>query len=418
MGARRPFDRRDLTVPTNRSTPTASEDLRAHWTLDPDVVHLNHASYGACPRKVLAVQTALRDELEAQPGAFFGDIGERLAHAREALVTFIGADAARLAFTTNVTVALNSVMASVALSPGDEVLVTNHEYNATRNIAVAAAARAGARCVVADVPFVGVDDDAIFDAVLAHVSDRTRVALLDHVTSQTGLILPLRRLIEALEERGVDVVVDGAHAPGMLDLDVESLGAAWYTGNCHKWLCAPKSAGFVWAREDRVDATRSAIVSHGASLGDPAARFRAEFDWPGTVDPTAALAVPAAIDCIGALHDDGWAGVRARNHALAVEGRRVLCDALEIDAPCPDEMLGCMATLPMPRLPGFGDATAHSAIERDPVRAALLERYGIEVPVFRCDAHDGRLFRVSAALYNRPDDYEALAAALRELMAG
>ncbi len=404
-------------MPSSESTPTSSSDaLLSHWGLDPGVVHLNHASYGGCPRKVLAAQSALRDELERQPGAFFGELGDRLHVAREALGAFVGAAPERLAFTTNVTVALNSVIGSLDLSPGDEILVTNHEYNATRQIAREVAHRAGARCLVAEVPFVGVDDDAVVEAVLAKTTPRTRAAVIDHVTSQTGLVMPVKRLIDALEARGIDVVVDGAHAPGMVDLDIEALSPAWYTGNCHKWLCAPKSAGFLWARADRLGRTRSAIVSHGAGVEDPPERFRAEFDWPGTIDPTAALSVPAAIDFIGSLVEGGWAEVRRRNHALAVEGRRLLCAALEIEAPCADSMLGCMATLPLPDAGPFGAATAQSALERDPVRAELLERFAIEVPVFRCDAHDGRLVRVSAALYNRLDDYAALAEALRTLL--
>jgi len=403
-------------VGRDQNEAEASRTLRAQWTLDADVVHLNHASYGACPRKVLGVQTSIRDELERQPGAFYASIEARLRAAREALGAFVGASPERLAFTANATVALNAAVRSIPLAPGDEIIVTNHEYNATRNVVVEHARHTGATCVVADWPFVGSDDDAIVDAVLAKVGPRTRAAVLDHVTSQTGLILPIERLIRALGERAIDVVVDGAHAPGMLDLDVEGLAPAWYAGNCHKWLCAPKSAGFLWAREDRVTTTRSAIVSHGAGVEDPARRFRAEFDWPGTVDPSAALAVPAAIDVMALLVDGGWPEIRRRGHALCLEGRRLLCEALEIPPPCAESMLGTMATLPLPPAPGFGDATARSALDRDPLRARLLDAYGIEVPVFRCDAHDGRLVRISAALYNTLDDYTALASALRELL--
>lgn len=396
--------------------PDASHALRAQWALDADIVHLNHASYGACPRKVLDIQTSIRDELERQPGAFYASIEERLHTAREMLGAFVGASPQRLAFTANVTVALNAAIQSIPLASGDEIIVTTHEYNATRNIVAEHARRTGAACVVAEWPFVGSDDDVIVDAVLAKVSPRTRAVVLDHVTSQTGLILPIERLMAALGDRGIDVVVDGAHAPGMLDLDIEALAPAWYAGNCHKWLCAPKSAGFLWAREDRVATTRSAIVSHGAGVEDPARRFRAEFDWPGTVDPSAALAVPAAIDVMATLVAGAWPEIRDRGHALCIEGRRLLCEALEISPPCADSMLGCMATLPLPAAQGFGDATAQSALDRDPVRARLLDAYGIEVPVFRCDAHDGRLLRISAALYNTLDDYAALSAALRELL--
>lgn len=375
-------------------------------------MHLNHGSYGACPRKVLETQSALRAELERQPGAFYASIGARLHAALERLGTFVGADPSRLVFTSNATVALNSAIASIPLTRGDEILVTDHEYNATRNIVLEHARRTGARCNVARLPFVGASEDALVEGVLTATTPRTRAVVLDHVTSQTGLVLPIARLIRELDARGIDVVVDGAHAPGMIELDIETLSPAWYAGNCHKWLCAPKSAGFLWTRDDRIASTRSAIVSHGASLHDPTSRYRAEFDWQGTVDPTAALCVPAAIDFLASLFEGGWPALRARGRALCLEGRRLLCAALEIEPPCPDSLLGSMATLPLPALRGFDAATANSALERDAVRAHLLEVHGIEVPVFRCDAHDGRLIRISAAPYNRRADYEALASAL------
>ena len=398
------------------SRPSPETLIRSQWALDPAVVHLNHGSFGACPRKVLAVQSDLRDELEWQPGAFFGAIDERLAVARQSLGAFVGADPEGLAFATNVTGALNSVLGSVDLGPGEEILITSHEYNATRNIALRTAERSGARCVVAQLPFLGLDEVRIVEGIMAAVTERTRVAIVDHVTSQTGLVFPIARIIRELEARGVDVVVDGAHAPGMLDLDIGALAPAWYTANCHKWICAPKSAGFLWARADKRASTRSAIVSHGAGVEDGEARFRAEFDWPGTVDPTAALSVPAAIEFVDELFDGGWNEARARNHALCVVGRRVLCEALEIDPPCADALIGSMATLPLPDHAQPGDGEVKSALDGDPLRSRLLEEAGIEVPVLACDAHTGRLIRVSATLYNTIEDFEALAAALRRML--
>lgn len=410
MDAQYPHTSRSVAAP---SIDVGSPPLRDHWALDPAVIHLNHGSFGACPRKVLAAQSALRDELERQPGAFFTSVGARIAVARRALGAFVGADPNALAFTPNVTFALNSAIGSSALGEGDELLVTNHEYNATRQIALAAARRAGARCTVAELPFVGADRGSLVEGVLSAVTPRTRVAVLDHVTSQTGLVLPLAELVPELEARDIAVIVDGAHAPGMIELDIEALAPSWYTGNCHKWLCAPKSAGFLWAREDVIERTRSAIVSHGAGVAEPRARFRLEFDWPGTVDPTAALSVPAALDFMGGLLPGGWEALRARNHALCVAGRRVLCEALEIEAPFSDDLVGSMAALPLPAGPGATDAAARSALDRDPLRALLLEHDAIEVPVLACDAHPGRLIRVSAAAYNAPEDFEALARALR-----
>lgn len=400
-------------------TPAPGATSAAEWRLDPDVVHLNHASYGACPTKVLAHQQALRDELEWQPGAFYAGIAGRLQAAREVLGRFVGASPERLAFTTNVTHALNSAIGSLPMSVGDDIVITDHEYNATRQVVLERARETGATCSVAHIPFIGVDEDAVVAAVLDAVTPRTRFAVIDHVTSQTGLVLPIERLVSELHARDIEVVVDGAHAPGMLDLDIESIGAAWYAGNCHKWLCAPKSAGFLYARADSIETTRSAIVSHGAGVtDDPGRRFREEFDWPGTVDPTAALSVPCATQVLESLEDNGWPGVRRRNHALCIEGRTIVCDALQIAPPCDASMLGCMATLPLPDHVAFGASNARSALDRDPLRARLLDEFGIEVPVFRCDAHDGRLMRISAALYNARTDYERLASALTSILQG
>jgi isopenicillin-N epimerase len=398
--------------------PAEPHDLAHHWSLDPDVVYLNHGSFGACPRPVLEAQTALRARLEAQPSRFFAhDLARLLAEARRALGRFVGASPADLAFVPNATTGLNSVLRSMPLAEGGELLVTDHEYNASGNVLAQAAHERGCRVVVAQVPFPIADAGAVVEAVLGAVTADTRLALLDHVTSQTALVFPIDVLVRELEGRGVPVVVDGAHAPGMLPLDVEALGASCYVGNCHKWLCAPKGVGFLWVRSDRREAVRPAVISHGANAAVPRSeRFRIEFDWMGTDDPTAALSVPAAIAFLGGLLPGGWDAVRARNRALALEGRRILASALDVALPCPDDMIGSMATLPVPESASYPAAAALSALDPDPLHDDLLDRFGIEVPVIRCAAHPGRLLRISAQLYNRRADYQRLAEALRALL--
>jgi isopenicillin-N epimerase len=224
-------------------------------------------------------------------------------------------------------------------------------------------------------------------------------------------------LIDELEARGVPVLVDGAHAPGMLDLDIDALAPSYYTGNCHKWICAPKGAGFLWVREDRREGVRPAVISHGANAPVPRPeRFRAEFDWMGTTDPSAALAVTEAIRFLGTLLPGGWEEIRARNHALALQGRRLLADALEVEAPCPDEMIGSMAAIPLPASSHFPIPVDAHSFGLDPLHGSLFRDHRIEVPLLLDPAGKTRLVRVSAHLYNTRDDYERLAAALLTLL--
>ena len=310
---------------------------------------------------------------------------------------------------------MNAVVRSLAFAAGDELPTTDHAYNACRNALDFAAARSGARVVVAAVPFPVASPDAVLEAVLARVTPRTRLALLDHVTSPTGLVLPIERLIAALAARDIEVLVDGAHAPGMVPLNLATLGATYYGGNCHKWLCAPKGSAFLWVRRDRQADVRPLTISHGANMPRPGrSRFRVEFDWTGTSDPTAWMTVPRAIAYVGALLPGGWPAVMARNRALALEARRRVCAAAGTPAPCPDAMLGSLASVVLPDGP-----TAEIGWRRpDPLQRRLFEAWGIEVPVMSWPAPPRRLVRVSAQLYNTGDDFARLADALvKELAA-
>ena len=390
-------------------------DLAGLWALDPKVVFLNHGSFGACPREVLAHQAALRSEMEAEPVRFLSrELDERLDAARAALAGFLGADADDLAFVTNATSGVNAVVRSLAFAAGDELLTTDHAYNACRNALDFAAARSGARVVVAAVPFPVASPDAVLEAVLARVTPRTRLALLDHVTSPTGLVWPIERLIAALAERDIDVLVDGAHAPGMVPLNLATLGATYYSGNCHKWLCAPKGSAFLWVRRDRQADVRPLTISHGANMPRPGrSRFRVEFDWTGTSDPTAWMTVPRAIAYVGALLPGGWPAVMARNRALALEARRRLCAAAGTPAPCPDDMIGSLASVILPD----GPAAEIGWRRPDPLQRRLFEAWGIEVPVMSWPAPPRRLVRVSAQLYNTGEDSARLAGALAKELA-
>lgn len=385
------------------------------FVLDPSIRHLNHGSFGATPRAVLAVQEEWRARMEREPVRFFArELFGHLEQAIARLAEFIGAEPEDVVPVRNATEGVNAVLRSFPLAAGDELLVTNHGYNACRNAAAFVCERAGARVVTAQLPFPLESEEEALDAVLAAVTPRTRLALLDHVTSPTGLVLPLERIVPALAERGVPTLVDGAHAPGMLELDVPSIGAAYYTGNGHKWLCGPKGAGFLWVRRDLQEMVRPTVISHGANSPRPGrSRFQVEFSWTGTSDPSAFLSLPAAIDTLAGLVPGGWEALRARNRALALEGRRLLCAALGVPTPAPDSMIGFLAAVPLPEGQRPGPASDTGAFDVDPLQRLLYEEHAIEVPVFPFPAPPRRLVRFSVQVYVERGDLEALADALR-----
>jgi len=392
------------------------QPFASHWTIDPDVVFLNHGSFGACPKPVLAAQAELRGRLEREPCDFMAREWEgRVDEARTALARFVGADPDALALVTNASMGVNTVLRSLSFVPGDEILVVDQGYNACHNAARFVAERSGARVVVAHAPFPLADPGEVTSAILERVTERTRLALVDHVTSATGLVLPIEAIVRGLDARGVDTLVDGAHAPGMVPLALDALGAAYYTGNCHKWMCTPKGSGFLYVRPDRQDLVHPLVISHGRNARrHDRSRFRLEFDFTGTQDPTAWLVIPDAIRFMGSLLPGGWDALRERNHALAARGRSMLCEALGIQAPAPESMLGSLATVPLPPARAATDAVPLSV---DPIMAALFDRYRIEVLASVWPASPGRILRVSAQIYNEESHYGRLAAALKELLA-
>jgi isopenicillin-N epimerase len=385
------------------------------WPLDPGVLHLNHGSFGACPSAVLAFQGALREELEREPTDFLvRRLPARLAAAREALGAFVGAGADDLAFVANATGGVNAVLRSLELAPGDELLTVDHAYGACRRALDYVAGRAGARVVTARLPFPVGSAGELVEPVLAAVTSRTRLALVDHVTSPTALVLPVERLVTELRARGVETLVDGAHALGMLPLDLDRLGAGYYTANAHKWLCAPKGAAFLHVRRDLQRGIHPLTISHGFDPAAGGARFREEWDWTGTLDPTAWLAVPECIRFLGGLLPGGWGELMARNRALCLAARVRLASALGQAPPCPDGMIGAIAALPLPAAPPSAPASrlGHEAL------ADWTRERGVETWFFPWPGPGGKVVRVSAQLYNDESQYERLAQLLAEALDG
>lgn len=384
-----------------------------HWQLAPGTVFLNHGSFGACPRPILKLQAELRAAMEAEPVQFlWRQYEERLEPARQELARFLGADAQDLVFVTNATSGVNAVLRSVRLQPGDELLTTNLDYNACHNVLVETARAAGATVVAAEVPFPLKSAEEITGAILDAVTPRTRLALLDHVTSNSAVIFPIETIIRELTDRGVETLIDGAHAPGMLPLNLRALRPTYYTANLHKWVCAPKGAAFLYVQRTRQADVQPAVISHGNNRPRPGfTPFQDRFDWAGTFDPSAWFCVGEAIRFMGSLLPGGWPEIHQRNHKLAVTARRMLCEQWQVEPPCPEDLLGSLAAIPLPER--FQSVPPAGKIDAEQLR--LYDEFGIEVPFNRFGQPERRWLRISAQLYNSLADYEYLAAALDRL---
>lgn len=378
------------------------------WPLDPAVLYLNHGTVGVTPLAVLAEQRRIRDEIERRPSQFLlrelseirfgtGDAEKpRLRRAADAVAAFFGARGDDFVFVDNVTAGANAALASLPLAAEDEIVVLELGYGGIHAAARHAARRHGAtlRAIALREPVR--DADEVVADFTAALGPRTRLAVIDHVTSGSALVLPVDRLCAVCRERGITSLVDGAHAPGAIALDLPSIGADVYVANLHKWGWTPRSLGFLWASPGARDHLRPPVVSWGLDSG-----LTAEFDWPGTRDPTAALAAPAAI---ALQREIGVERIRAWNHGLAWRGARRLAERWGVPFETPESMVGTMATLSLPER--FG-STSDAAVA---LRDRLLFDHAIEVHLA---AWKGRLrVRISAQVYNEDADYDRLADAL------
>lgn len=371
----------------------------AEFFLDDAVIHLNHGSFGAVPRPVQAAQDDWRRRLERNATRFYRtELPAALRAAAEDVAGFLGGAGRDWVFVDNATAGVNAVVASLALEPGDEILTSDHAYGAVRKALGYYAGRRGARVIEAPLPLPLADGEVVLDAVARRLSPRTRLAVFDHVTSRSAIRLPVAGLARICGERGVPLCIDGAHAPGMLHLDVPALGVDWYVGNAHKWLSAPRGSGLLWCAPARQADLHPLVISHGLGQG-----YIPEFDWTGTRDPSAWLSVPAAI----AYHQHlGGAELRRRNRALAVAGGHYLAQAWGGEMAAPDDLLGAMATV---RLPSAAPGDPEAAND---LQIALSTDHGIEASV---GARDGVFWiRASAHVYNEMADFRHLASALLE----
>jgi isopenicillin-N epimerase len=378
-----------------QNEPKFGRAIRDQFLLEDGIAFLNNGSYGAPPRVVYEAAEAFRRRCELQPIRFMQqELPGLLRESADALGRFLHIPSGELALVDNATSGVNAVLRDMMFAAGDELLTTNHVYNAVRQTMRHVASRCGATVVEADVPFPTKGDDEIVAAILARVSVRTKLLVVDHITSPTALIFPVARLAAEMRKRNIPILIDGAHAPGMIALDVPAIGADWYAGNCHKWLFAPKGCAFVWAAPAHRVQLHPTVISHGYGAG-----LAAEFDWVGTRDYSPWAALPTAIGFYESL---GAELVRARNHALAVEAGQMLAATWRTEIGGPPALLGNMATI---RLPVQPPPTVDNA---KAIRRRLWDRHSVEAPIF---AFGGQLWlRIAAQVFNEMDDYRRLAA--------
>lgn len=376
--------------------------IRHEFVLEDGVAQLNHGSYGATPRRVLETQHRWRLHMEAELSRFMGrEFRPALRAAAKAFAPWVGADADGIAWVENATLGANAVLRDMALAPGDEILITDQTYGAVRNTVLHIASRTGAKVVEVSWPFPTIDPTQVTAAIAAGLSERTRIAVLDHITSPTALVLPIADMVRAAKEAGALVLVDGAHGPGQVPIDLSTLGADWYTGNCHKWLCAAKGCGFLWTAPEHRAAMHPTVISHGYGQG-----YVAEFDWVGTRDATAQFSLPEALSFREALGDEA---VRRYNRDLVLAASDALAEAWGTEVGAAPALVGSMRCV---RLPDGFSATAEGA---QALRDRLMDEFRIQVPI---RDHGGALWaRLSAQIYNAPDDYDRLRDAITSLAA-
>ncbi|MGK7944299.1 MAG: aminotransferase class V-fold PLP-dependent enzyme [Microcystaceae cyanobacterium] len=383
--------------------------LKNLWALDPSITFLNHGSFGACPTAVIEQQQCLRFEMERNPVEFLHrQLPERLEASRHKIADFLKINPNHLVFVPNATHGVNTVLQSIPWQEGDEVIVTNHGYRACRNALEKVAKQHYLNIKTVELPLIGINSDFVTQKVIDAVSPRTRLLMIDHITSATGLIFPIKAIAKELIPRDIEILVDGAHSAGSIPVNLSELGVTYYTTNAHKWLCAPKGAACLYVADHRISQVSPLCTSHAPSLAHSAQElFTLSFDWTGTYDPSAYLMIPFAIDYLASLVEGGWPVIWERNFQLAHQARDYLCHALAIVPPCSDEMFATLATLPIP-VPIEQPIPEISALQKQ-----LFNEWQIEIPVIPNPNIGCYMIRLSAFLYNNFEEYQKLGQALQ-----
>lgn len=396
-------------------TPTYAHYAK-HWILNQQYCFLNHGSFGACPEKVLNYQRQLLLEMEQQPVKFMvRDLEERWHKARVDSAAFLNSDFRNLVFVKNATAGVNTVLNSLNLNSGDEVIVTNHIYGACFNILTEKALKTGFKISILNIDLPVQSEQEVVQKLNEAIKPNTRLLLIDHVTSPTAIVFPIEKIVRSFEEKNIEVLVDGAHAPGMLDLSPEKIGASYYVGNFHKWVCSPKGSAFLYVREDKKSKIKPFQVSHSYKNTIESDSWSRDFFWPGTDDFSAFLSVPFAIEFMRTVLPGGWPELREKNNQLALRAKNVLESKLSVFPSSPEEMLGSMALVYL----GEFDFLKNNFNKPNPIQNFLFEKYKIEVPIVNFPYNSNKYWvRISAQVYNQDSQYVYLLEALEEYLFG
>jgi isopenicillin-N epimerase len=385
------------------------KQMTKEWLLDPEITYLNHGTVGATPKRVLDAQEAIRREMERQPAEFMlRELSHipyvmevkkpRMRDAAQAVAEFVGAERDDLVFVDNTTTGINAILRSLDLRAGDEILINDHIYGAIGNAANFVAAEKGARVKSVELPYPVSDPNSIIDAIVPAITPKTRFAIIEHITSESALILPLKEIAGECHKRGVAVIADGAHAPGALKLDLPKLGVDWYVGNLHKWAYTPRSSGFLWAVKERQKGLHPPVISWGLDKG-----FTAEFDWVGTKDPSPFL---ASIEAMAFINELGFEKITSYNHDLAWEAAKLLSQRWGTTLGMNESFVGTMSTFCLPEKLG---STKEQAFL---LRRSIFTQDKIEIQLH---SWKGKLWvRVSAQIYNDMSDIDRLGKAIEK----
>lgn len=392
--------------------------MASRWSIDPSLTFLNHGSYGAVPNAVQKVQTELRARLERDSVRFYkADLESMMDEVRASAAKFVNCPPETIAPMVNATLAIATVLHNIDWRPGDEVLITDHEYMSGVNELERIVTRRGVRVVKAAVPFPIKSADEVVRSIERAITPRTRFMMISWITSATSLILPIDRIVKLARSRGIEILVDGTHAPGHIPVDLTALDPDYFVGSFHKWTSAPKGTGFLYvpvARQTQGSGIRPVCLSARAHKVRPdRPLFLRDFDYMGTHDYTAILSVPAAIDFMGSLLPGGWDALMKANHDLLMKGLAILCDTLGLKPTAPESMTGAMATLILPDPPAGNRPTRYD----DALQDALLENHGCVVPIWQFQIAGkptpSRVLRISAQVYNTLEEYHRLAEAVK-----